>query len=59
MRAIDAVDGEVLYARVDMVPGPDGDPRIMELELIEPSLFLDHSATALERFVAAIAHRLA
>ena len=58
MRAVEAVDGEVLYARVDMVPGPDGDPRIMELELIEPSLFLEHAAAALERFVAAIARRL-
>ena len=57
-RAVEAVDGELLYARVDMVPDPDGDPRIMELELIEPSLFLEHSADALERFVAAIAQRL-
>ena len=58
MRAIAAVDGDVLYARVDMVPGADAAPRIMELELIEPSLFLDHSERALERFAAAIAHRL-
>ena len=59
MRAIAAVDGDLLYARVDMVPGAGGEPTIMELELIEPSLFLDHSPTALERFVAAIARRLA
>jgi glutathione synthase/RimK-type ligase-like ATP-grasp enzyme len=58
LRAVAAVEGEVLYARVDMVPGPDGEPRIMELELIEPSLFFDHSARALERFARAIARQL-
>jgi len=30
---------ELLYARVDLVEGPDG-PLVMELELIEPELFL-------------------
>jgi glutathione synthase/RimK-type ligase-like ATP-grasp enzyme len=59
LRAVAAVDGDVLYARVDMVPGPDGEPRIMELELIEPSLFLDHSPQALDRYAGAIARRLA
>ena len=29
----------LLYARVDVVPGPDG-PQLLELELVEPSLFL-------------------
>jgi hypothetical protein len=31
---------DVLYARVDLVPGPDGSPVLLELELTEPSLFL-------------------
>jgi hypothetical protein len=30
----------------------------MELELIEPSLFLDHSPPALDRYAGAIARRL-
>ncbi|WP_328365116.1 hypothetical protein OG800_34675 [Streptomyces sp. NBC_00445] len=34
----DATD--LLYARVDLVDGPDGEPRVMELELVEPNLFL-------------------
>jgi glutathione synthase/RimK-type ligase-like ATP-grasp enzyme len=48
---------DLLYARVDLVPGPDG-PMLMELELIEPSLFLhvDHGAPA--RAAAAIAGEL-
>lgn len=30
----------LLYARVDTVPGPDGHPLLLELELAEPSLWL-------------------
>ncbi|MGW2959962.1 ATP-grasp domain-containing protein [Streptomyces sp. NPDC001220] len=31
---------ELLYARVDLVDGADGQPQVMELELVEPNLFL-------------------
>lgn len=41
--ALRAVQEQPLYARVDMVRGIDGSFRIMELELIEPSLFLRHA----------------
>jgi glutathione synthase/RimK-type ligase-like ATP-grasp enzyme len=47
-----------LYARVDLAPGHDGVPVLMELELIEPSLFLEFGPRALDRLVAAIARRL-
>lgn len=60
-KALAAVPGgadRLLYARVDLIPGPDGDPLLVELELTEPSLFLDRSAGAPERFAAAIAARL-
>ncbi|WP_427167274.1 ATP-grasp domain-containing protein [Streptomyces sp. C1-1] len=30
----------LLYARVDLVDGEDGEPVVMELELVEPNLFL-------------------
>lgn len=41
-RALAAVPNasELLYARVDLVDGDDGQPRVMELELVEPNLFL-------------------
>jgi glutathione synthase/RimK-type ligase-like ATP-grasp enzyme len=42
-RALAAVPGgadQVLYARVDLVDGDDGEPLVMELELVEPNLFL-------------------
>lgn len=44
---------DLLYARVDTIR--DGEAlRLMELELVEPSLFLGHSAAALARLVRAI-----
>ncbi|MER5182219.1 hypothetical protein ABT009_28340 [Streptomyces sp. NPDC002896] len=41
-RALAAVPGspELLYARVDLVDGEDGEPCVMELELVEPNIFL-------------------
>lgn len=59
--ALAAVPGgwrRLLYARVDLLPGPDGDPVVVELELTEPSLFLgtaDGAAARLARAVAAAA----
>jgi glutathione synthase/RimK-type ligase-like ATP-grasp enzyme len=44
----------LLYARVDLVPGDDGAPVLMELELTEPSLFLTVADGAVERFAAAV-----
>jgi hypothetical protein len=48
---------ELLYARVDVAPGTDGVPVVMELEMVEPSLFLLQSPQALARLVAAVARR--
>jgi glutathione synthase/RimK-type ligase-like ATP-grasp enzyme len=42
-----------LYARVDAVEGPDG-PRLMELELIEPSLYFGTDPRAPHRFAAGL-----
>jgi len=56
--ALKAVDGRMLYARVDVAPGPDGRPVLMELELIEPSLFFPQFPGALDRFVTGIRRRL-
>src|SRR6266540_4069989 len=40
---------DLLYARVDMIPGPHGAPRLIELELTEPSLFLGYAPGAADR----------
>ncbi|GGZ51935.1 ATP-grasp domain-containing protein [Streptomyces bluensis] len=55
-RALASVPGgsELLYARVDLILGDDGEPRVMELELIEPALFLDLHPDSLPVVVEAI-----
>lgn len=55
-RALAAVPGrpELLYARVDLVTGEDGRPCVMELELVEPNLFLWLHPESLPRVVEAI-----
>ncbi|RIQ20555.1 ATP-grasp domain-containing protein [Jiangella rhizosphaerae] len=59
-RTLDAIPGSdtLLYARVDTIPGADGAPVILEVELTEPSLFLATSPGAPERLARAIAARL-
>jgi hypothetical protein len=57
-RAVTPFASELLYGRVDIVRDTEGVLRIMELELIEPSLFFRQSPRALARFVAAISRRL-
>ncbi|GHJ98683.1 ATP-grasp domain-containing protein [Streptomyces sp. Y2F8-2] len=54
--ALAAVPGhaDLLYARVDLVDGADGQPCVMELELVEPNLFLDLHAGSLPVVVDAI-----
>ncbi len=57
-RALDALpSGHPLYARVDLLPTADG-PRLLELELIEPSLFFDHAPESATRFVAHLTTQL-
>ena len=48
----------LLYARVDTVPGPDGHPLLLELELAEPSLWLVADPGAGSAFAAALHRRL-
>ena len=47
----------LLYARVDLIHGDDGAPRLLELELVEPSVFAAHAGSAARRFAAAILAR--
>jgi glutathione synthase/RimK-type ligase-like ATP-grasp enzyme len=54
--ALDAAPAGPLYARVDLLERDDGGPALIELELIEPYLFLDEASAS--RFARAIADRL-
>jgi hypothetical protein len=49
---------QLLYARVDLIRGAQGEPRILELEITEPSLYLPHGPGAAERLVRATLERL-
>jgi glutathione synthase/RimK-type ligase-like ATP-grasp enzyme len=52
--ALKAAPAAATYARVDIIPDGQGVLRIMELELIEPALFLDHAPGAGAAFAQAI-----
>lgn len=53
-QALAAAPAEAGYARVYIVPDDEGTLRIMELELIEPALFLDHAPDGGAAFVRSI-----
>jgi glutathione synthase/RimK-type ligase-like ATP-grasp enzyme len=46
---------ELLYARVDLAPSRGGEPLVLEVELTEPSLFLEYHRQSFERLAACIA----
>ncbi len=58
-RAMHSVSPLPQYGRVDMVRGNDGGWQIMELELIEPELWLRTKPEAATRLAAALARELA
>ncbi len=51
--------GLPVYARVDIVPDDDGKPLLMELELVEPSLFLGFAKESAVKFVEALKNSIA
>ena len=59
-RTVDGVElapDPLLYARVDVVTDDSGAPVLMELELVEPSLFLGLVDGSLDRFADAVVAR--
>jgi glutathione synthase/RimK-type ligase-like ATP-grasp enzyme len=54
-RAMQALPFETpLYARVDLIRDEKGEPVVLELELIEPSLFFPFAGGSADRFAAAV-----
>ena len=53
LAAVEAEVGSLLYARADLVRW-DGGWAVMEMELIEPSLYFPYGAGSAERFAAAL-----
>lgn len=54
LAALAAAPAPALYARVDLVVGNCGTLQVMELELIEPALWLDREPEAAGRFADAV-----
>ncbi len=54
-----APPGDVLYARVDLVDDDNGAPMVLELELIEPSLFFSFDEDSAQKMADAIVARIA
>ena len=52
--ALGQLDAVPLYARVDLVRGLDGEPCLIELELIEPNLYLSTHPGAADRLADAV-----
>lgn len=50
--------GAPLYARIDLVRDPAGVPRLMELELAEPSLFFEQGPGSAARLVEALERKM-
>ncbi len=56
---LNCVEEDLLYARVDVVPQDRGGFVLMELELIEPSLFLTYAPESVEHFVRTFSEMVA
>ncbi len=54
LREISASFGTPLYARIDLVNSDDGAPLLLELELIEPNLYLTRSQGAATRLACCV-----
>ena len=57
MAALEAAPAAAAYARVDLIRLADGTLGVIELELIEPSLWLEHAPDQGASFAAAVAAR--
>jgi glutathione synthase/RimK-type ligase-like ATP-grasp enzyme len=56
--ALAQVASRILYGRVDMARDDAGQPVVMELELVEPSLFFERHPPALDRYINGLCRRL-
>jgi glutathione synthase/RimK-type ligase-like ATP-grasp enzyme len=56
--ALAAFADRILYGRVDLARDASGQPMVMELELVEPSLFFACCPGSADRFVAGLRRRL-
>lgn len=58
LAALAPLADRILYGRVDLARDASGQPMVMELELVEPSLFFAKHPPAADRFVSALKQRM-
>ena len=46
--------GQPLFARVDLLADKQGEPLLLELEVVEPNLYMAHAEGACERLARAV-----
>lgn len=56
--ALGPLADHILYGRVDLARNDQGEPMVMELELVEPSLFFSRLPGSADRFAAGLHRRL-
>ena len=56
--ALAAAGRPLTYARIDLIRADDGSLRLMELEAIEPDLYLEHAPDGGEAFAKAMRRAL-
>jgi glutathione synthase/RimK-type ligase-like ATP-grasp enzyme len=57
-QVLSIIGEDLLYARIDLVPGPDGAPVLIEAELIEPDFYLGFDPEGGAGFARAVRARL-
>ena len=57
-QTLGCLDEVPLYARIDLIPDPAGHPVLLELEVIEPQLFLLEAPESAVKLASALAARL-
>jgi hypothetical protein len=58
LAAAERLLGPATYARVDLVPLPDGTPAVLELELLDPALFFEIRPAAASGFAQVLSELL-
>jgi hypothetical protein len=57
-RTYEWIEPAPLYARIDLLETRDHGPLVLEIELVEPALYLRHSVALADKFAAAVQRRV-
>jgi glutathione synthase/RimK-type ligase-like ATP-grasp enzyme len=58
LRVAEDLFGPTTYARVDLIPRADSSPAVLELELLDPALFMETAPDAAARFAKVLSEQI-